>query len=94
MGQRGACAENGSFDVHGHFSLTCCPRCGCGSARDLAVPIGEFGGGRERPPPFLPPGPAQQGRLMCTGVPCDWLPWSSGSLENCAAPALRTEIDP
>ena len=38
--------------MHGHFSLTYCPRCSCGSTRGSAVPIGEFGGGRERPPFF------------------------------------------
>ena len=68
MGQRGACAQKRPFDVHGHFSLTCCARFGYESARALAIPIWEFGGGRERPP-FLPPGSAQRGRLMCTGVP-------------------------
>ncbi len=52
MRQRGACAQKRPFDVHGDFSLTCCPRFSYGSARDLAVPIGEIGGGRERPPCF------------------------------------------
>ena len=52
MGQRGACAQERPFDVHGHFSLTCCARFGYASARGSAVPIGEFGGGRERPPLF------------------------------------------
>ena len=52
MGQRGACAQMRPFDVHGHFSLTCCPRFSYGSPSGLAVPIGEFGGGRERPPLF------------------------------------------
>ena len=52
MGQRGACARKSPFDVHGHISLAYCTRRSCGSGRDSAVPIGEFGGGRERPPLF------------------------------------------
>ena len=46
MGQRGACARKTPFDVHEHFSLTCCARFGYGSPHGLAVPIGKFGGGR------------------------------------------------
>ena len=95
MGQRGACAENGSFDVHGHFSLTCCPRFSYGSP-SVTWPCrsGNSEVDGSDPPLFCLPDRHSRGRLMCTGVPCDWLPWSSGSLENCAAPALRTEIDP
>ena len=40
------------FNVHGHFSLTDCPHCGYCLPRGSAVPIGEFGSGRERPPLF------------------------------------------
>ena len=68
MGQRGACARKRLFDVHGHFSLTGSARFGYGSPRGVAVPNGEFGGGRERPP-VLPTGSAQRSRLTCTGVP-------------------------
>ena len=56
MGQRGACARKRLFDVHGHLSLTGSARFGYGSPRGVEVPNGEFGGGRERPPPFLVPG--------------------------------------
>ena len=38
--------------MHVHFSLTCCSRFSYGSPRGLVVPIGEIGGGRERPPFF------------------------------------------
>ena len=38
--------------MHGDFSLTCCLRSGYGSPRGSAVPLGESGDGRERPPFF------------------------------------------
>ena len=47
--------------MHGRFPLTRCLRSGYGSSGGLAVPNGEFGGGRERPP-FLPPGSALWGQ--------------------------------
>ena len=40
------------FDVHGHFTLTCCARFSYGSTRSLSGLIGESGSGRERPPFF------------------------------------------
>ena len=52
MGQRGVCARTSPFNVHGHFSLSLCPLYGYGSTPGLAVPIGDFGNGRERPPFF------------------------------------------
>ena len=39
MGQRGEFARKRPFDVHGHFSLTCCARFGYGSPRGVAVLI-------------------------------------------------------
>ena len=52
MGQRGVCAQKRPFDVHEHFSLSRCPLYGYGSIPGFAVLIGDFGGGRERPPFF------------------------------------------
>ena len=52
MGQRGVCARKSPLNVHVHFFLFRCPLCGYGSTPGLAVPIGDFGGGRERPPFF------------------------------------------
>ena len=49
MGQRGACARKSPFNVHVHFPLSRCPLCGYGSTPGLAVPIGDIGGGRDRP---------------------------------------------
>ena len=37
MGQRGACAQKRLFDVHRHFSLTCCSRCSYGVPSGSAV---------------------------------------------------------
>ena len=54
MGQRGACARKRPFDVHRLTSLTCSARFSYGSPSGSAVPIGEIGGGRERPPFLLP----------------------------------------
>ena len=52
MGQRGVCARKSPLNVHVHFFLSRCPLYGYGSTPGLAVPIGDFGGGRERPPLF------------------------------------------
>ena len=38
--------------MHRNFSLFYCFRCSYASTRGSAVPIREFGGGRERPPLF------------------------------------------
>ena len=88
MGPWGACAQKRRFDVHRYFSLTCCSHCSYDALRGSAVPIGEIGGGRERPP-FLPPGSAQRGRLMCTAVPSP-----GGSLPSHNPLAGRPQMTP
>ena len=70
--------------MHGHFSLTRCPRCSYGSTRGLAMPIGEFGGGRERPPLFASRiGTAGQADVHCRAIAWEGrsrpkYPWREG----------------
>ena len=55
--------------MHGHFSLTYCTRFSYGSTYGSAVPIGEIGGGRERPPLFASRiGNAGQADVHCRAI--------------------------
>ena len=55
MGQEGACARKRSFDVHGHFSLTCCPCGSYASTHGSDVPNGGERRWTGATPPFCLP---------------------------------------